>query len=297
MAEKRPDERVRQALEGAREKMISKFGEHKSRVIIRSCLAALVILIVAVAAILLIKVRSVEIKGDVTMFNESEIAEAAGINVGDRLFSKSAGRIKRNIQENIPLAQKVKVRKSIFGKVTITVSVESVDYYIKSGEYYYALDCELKVLDKSNTASKYSEYGAVFVKLPKIREPKVGEKIVFYDTVEEKNSNGELLYKVREESFYDYVTSFLTRLRLSSYHEKANGVILEEKFDVTLIYDEKYKIVFGNVSNLDVKFSVLGKIIAEGSLDYAEKVSIDVSEPSRATARADLTLDFSEFVN
>ena len=297
MADKNPAERVRESLEGAREKMILRYGEHKARIIIRSCIAALVILLVAVAAILLIKVRTIEIKGDVTMFNESEIAEAAGINVGDRLFSKSAGRIKRNIQENIPLAQKVKVRKSLFGKVTITVAVESVDYYIKDGDLYYALDCELKVLDKSNTASKYSEYGAVLVKLPKIRTPKVGEKIVFYDTVEETDSNGEPLYKVREEAFYDYVKKFLTHLRLGSYHAKANGVILEEKFDVTLIYDEKYKVVFGNASNLEMKFSILGEIISEGSMDYAEKVSIDLSEPSRATARADLTLDFSEFVD
>ena len=63
------------------------------------------------------------------------------------------------------------------------------------------------------------------------------------------------------------------------------------------IYDEKYKVVFGNASNLEMKFSILGEIISEGSMDYAEKVSIDLSEPSRATARADLTLDFSEFVD
>ena len=74
-------------------------------------------------------------------------------------------------------------------------------------------------------------------------------------------------------------------------------MILTTKFDISLISEEKYKVRFGNVNKLDVKFIILREIIAEGSMDYAEKVSIDLSDPSRATARADLTLDFSEFID
>ena len=197
MAEKSPQDKVRCALEGMRNKMLDRFGEKKLRKIKR-----------VATAVLLLRIRTIEVKGDVTMFNESEVVDAADINIGDGLFWKSSGKIKRNIQNAIPLTEKVKVRKNIFGKVTITIELNGVQYYIKYGELYYAINSELKVLDVSNTAGKYSAYGAVLVQLPRIRTPLIGEKIVFYDTVAETDENDEPLYEVRDKEYYDYVSEF-----------------------------------------------------------------------------------------
>lgn len=293
----RPEDKARQTLEGIRAKMFLRFGERGSRIIVRICIAAMILAVIAVAAILFIRIKTIEVTGDVTMFNESEIIEAAGIDVGDGLYWKSSGRIKRNIQKNMPIAQNVKVRKNIFGKVTINVELISVDYYMKLGEKYYALDADLLVLDENTNPSKYSAFGAVLVKLPEVRQPVVGEKLVFYDTVEETDTEGETVYEIKEESFYEYTTKFLKNLKESGFHSDANGVILTQKFDITLIYAEKFSICFGNVNDLDEKFRVLYEILAEGSMQYAEKSSIDLTNPSRATARADLTLDFSEFID
>ena len=297
MAQMRPEDKARQTLEGIRAKMFLRFGERGSRIIVRICIAAMILAVIAVAAILFIRIKTIEVTGDVTMFNESEIIEAAGIDVGDGLYWKSSGRIKRNIQKNMPIAQNVKVRKNIFGKVTINVELISVDYYMKLGEKYYALDADLLVLDENTNPSKYSAFGAVLVKLPEVRQPVVGEKLVFYDTVEETDTEGETVYEIKEESFYEYTTKFLKNLKESGFHSDANGVILTQKFDITLIYAEKFSICFGNVNDLDEKFRVLYEILAEGSMQYAEKCSIDLTNPSRATARADLTLDFSEFID
>lgn len=293
----RPEDKARQTLEGIRAKMFLRFGERGSRIIVRICIAAMILAVIAVAAILFIRIKTIEVTGDVTMFNESEIIEAAGIDVGDGLYWKSSGRIKRNIQKNMPIAQNVKVRKNIFGKVTINVELISVDYYMKLGEKYYALDADLLVLDENTNPSKYSAFGAVLLKLPEVRQPVVGEKLVFYDTVEETDTEGETVYEIKEESFYEYTTKFLKNLKESGFHSDANGVILTQKFDITLIYAEKFSICFGNVNDLDEKFRVLYEILAEGSMQYAEKCSIDLTYPSRATARADLTLDFSEFID
>ncbi len=297
MANKRPEERARQTLEGIRAKMLLRFGEKGSRNLVRAVIAALTVIVLVIAAALLIRINSIEVTGDVTMFNESEVIEAAEIDIGDGIFWKSSGRIKRNIRENMPIAQNVKVRKSIFGKVTIKIELLGVDYYTKIGDKYYALDKDLKVLDENVSGSKYSAFGAVLVKLPEVREPVVGENLVFYDTVEETDTEGETLYEIREESFYAYATRFLNTLKDSGYHAEANGVILTQKFDITLIYAEKFSIRFGDGSDLDVKFRVLYEVLAEGSMQYAEKASIDLSDPTRATARADLTLDFAEYLD
>ena len=107
----------------------------------------------------------------------------------------------------------------------------------------------------------------------------------------------ELLYDVEDAKKYNYVKEFLSALRDSDYYSGADGVILEHKFDVTLIYDQKFRIRFGDVTGLDVKLRVLDGVLAEGSLQYADKASIDLSDPSAAIARPDPTLDLSDFVD
>ncbi len=297
MSNKKAEDKARERLEGIRAKMLLRFGEKASKRITVIAISAAVVFVLLIAAVLLIRINTIDVTGDVTMFNESEIINAAEIDIGDGLFWKTSGKIKRNIQKNMPIAQNVKVSKNPFGKVTIHIELLEVDYYTRIGERYYALDSSLKVLDSNISGSKYSAYGAVLVKVPEVREPQLGKTLVFYDTVEETNTEGETVYEIREESFYGYVTKFLQELKESGYHTDANGVILTEKFDITLIYAEKFKIRFGNSTDLDVKFRVLYEILAEGSMQYSDKASIDLSDPTRATARTDLTLDFSEYID
>ena len=296
MAEKRPEDKAREQLEGLRAKMLLRFGERKSRIIVTVAFVALAVAAVLIAAFFLIKIDSIEITGDVTVFNETEVINAADIGIGDRMFSVSAAKIKRNIKAYMPIADNIKVRKSLFGKLTINVEMMAVDYYTKIGDTYFALDQELKVLGKAKSAGKFSSFGAVLVKLPETRTPEIGKKLVFYDTVVETDTEKETIYEVREESFYKYTTDFLTALKSSGYHADANGVILTEKFEVTLIYAEKFSIDFGTTNDLDLKFRVLYEILAEGSMQYTDKASIDLSDPSRPTARPDPSLDLSEFV-
>jgi len=266
MSEKSRADRARERLEGLRTKMVLRFGAKASRRITAIAIALGILLVLILAAVLFIRIDTIEVAGDVTMFNESEVIRAAGVDIGDGLYWQSSFAIKRNIQRNMPLAQNIKIVKSPFGKLKITIELLGVDYYTKVGDKYYAIDSDLTVLDSNISGSKYSAYGAVLVKLPEVREPVLGEPLVFYDTVEETDTEGELLYEVKEESFYAYTKKFLSELKESGYHTDANGVILEEKFDVRLIYAEKFQVKFGNVSDLDVKFRVLYEILAEGSM-------------------------------
>ncbi len=290
-------ERARKKLEELRKKMLVRFGERGFKRIFRGVVAGLIVLCLLLIFIIFFPIRSIEVTGDITMFNESEVIAAAEIEEGDGLFWKSSLRIKRNIEKNMPIAQNIKVKKSLFGKVTVSIELARVDYYGKYGDTYYAFDEDMRVLDKNVSRTKYSSYGAVYVVIPEIREPQIGEKIVYYYTVEETDTEGETIYEVEDEKIYSYAESFLKELKKSGYHAAADAVILDEKFDVTLIYSQKFSIRFGTAQDLDVKFRILYEILAEGSMQYAEKVAIDLSDPSKANARADLTLDFSEYID
>ena len=291
----RPEDATREKLESFRTKLVLRFGINGAKRILIGVPVGLLIIAALIALLMLIPIKSIEITGDVTMFNEGEVISAAGIGEGDSLFLRSSGKIKRDIQKRLPLAESVKITKSLFGKVTIDVKFGGVDFYTEYDGKFYALDESLRVLDESDSRSKYSAYGASRVIIPEIREPQIGERIVFYDTVEETDTEGETLYEVKEEENYAYVSAFLSKLKESGFLAQTDGVILDVKFAVTMIYDMKYKIDFGTVADLDTKFNILFEILNDDAMKSMEKVTIDLSKPSESTARPDNSLDFSEF--
>ena len=290
-------ESVRGFLQSVKLRFFDRLGEKKAKRLLLSVAVAAIALILLAVALLFIPVNSIEITGDVEMFNEGDIVKASGIGEGDRLFLHPFFMISGSIKDSLPLVEKVTVIKNPFnGNVRIDVRVRDVEFYTVIGEKYYAIDENLRVLDSSVKRSKYSAGGAAFVKLPEVREPVIGEKLVFYDTVEETDSEGELLYPVRDKKYYDYVSKFLSELKESGFLEQTDGVELEEKFNLRIVYDMKYQVRFGSSSDLGAKFKVLFGILREGTVaEYKEKTVVDVSKPSMATARIDLTLDFSEF--
>ncbi len=290
-------ERFRQLMIGARTWLFTRFGEDKARKIIIGAPIALGIALILGLLLVFTPVRTIEVSGDVDMFNEGDIIEAADVGEGDLMILHPNFLIKSAIREKLPLVGNIKITKTPFGKLKIDVRVGEVDFYTKIGEKYYAIDENLRVLDESTKRSKYSAYGAAYVILPEVREPRIGDYIVFYDTVEETDTEGETLYEVKEESFYDYASEFLSTLKdsESGFLEQTDGIILDERFDVTLIYGLKYKVKFGSVANLDAKLRVLFGILNEGTVVKMDKAIIDLTDPSKATAREDISLDLTEF--
>ncbi len=293
--EKRPEAIVREKLESARASLFLRFGEKGTKALFSGVIIALVVIAVAFVAFFSIRVDEIEVTGDVTMFNEGEIIGAAGISEGDSLFLRSSGRIERALKKNLPLCESVEVKKSLNGRVSVDVSFKSVNYYCKIGDIYYAIDEDLRVLDSSDTGGKYSAYGAAYVRLPQTRGAELGEILVFYDTVEETDTEGETLYEVKEERFYDYATDFMRSLSQSGFLPDTDALLLEQKFNIVLIYAEKFEVRFGTSDDLDVKFRMLFEIMQEGSMQYAEKVAVDLSNSSKAVARADESIDFTEY--
>lgn len=289
--------RLRELLMGARAWLFTRFGEEKARKILIGAPIALGIALILILLLIFTPVRAIEVSGDVDMFNEGDIIEAADVGEGDLMILHPNFLIKSAIREKLPLVGNIKITKTPFGKLKIDVRVGEVDFYTKVGDKYYAIDEKLRVLDESTKRSKYSAYGAAYVILPEVREPQIGEPLVFYDTVEETDTEGETLYEVKEESYYAYVSNFLSTLKESEsgFLEQTDGIIIDERFDITLIYGLKYKVKFGSVANLDAKLRVLFGILNEGSVVKMDKAFIDLTDTSKATAREDTDLDFSEF--
>ena len=294
---KSPEEMARERLVATRDKLVGKVGEKRIRRTINIIKITLIVSILLVAVSFFLRINSIEVSGDVTMFNEGDVIRAAEIRDGDMLFGRSSRRIERNIRKTLPLAESIKVKKSLSGKVQIEIEFSDVYFYTKVGDTYYALDDQLRVLDCSTSRSKYSNYNAVYVRLPELREPVLDKILVFYDTVEETDTEGETLYEVKEESYYDFTLDFLRLLKESGYHEESRAIDLDEKFNIELVYADKFLIKFGDSRDLDVKFRLLFEILSEGSMNYVRCGVIDLSDPAKAFARADESLDLSQYID
>ncbi len=289
----RSSENTRKKLEALRSKLISKFGEKGFKRIMILVPVCLLILVALTVLSFLLPIRSFTVEGELDLFNEGEIISSSGLRLGDSIFWKTGGSIERKIKKDLPLCDSVEVKKSLLsGNVKISIGFSDVDYYCKIGDIYCALDDELRVMDINRSGAKYTANGAVRIALPDVRSPKLGEILVFYDTVEETDTEGETLYEVKKERFYSYVSEFLSALKESELIEDVKAISLTERFDIRMNYADKYMVRFGSAEKISAKLAIFEEILNEGSMEYAEKVTVDLSDPTYASARADDSIDF-----
>lgn len=262
--------------------------------IISLCIVALLIIGFLV---LIIRIDSIEIKGDVRLFNESEIVEASELSVGGALYSKPFFVIKNSIRKNLPMTEKVSVRKNFFTrKVTITVEFTDYEFIVQHSDGFYAIDSDLIVTDIRDSKLEFMALGARVLTLPEIETPVLGESLIFSSTVDVLDENGRVIQKGDDPSKYGFVTQLLGFLRESGYIDRTDAVFLDEKFNIRLIMDGRYLVYIGRCESLKTKFEVIDGIIDEGSTSYGRSVIINVQNPALASARVDNELDFGEYV-
>ncbi len=262
--------------------------------IISLCIIALLLVGLIV---LVTRIDSISIEGDVTLFNESEIVEASELSVGGALYSKPEFVIKRAIRKNLPMAEKVSVRKNIFTRrVTIRVEFSEYEFVIQHGDKFYGVDSNLTVVDIRDSKLEFVALGGRVLTLPEVEAPVLGEKLIFTSTIDIRDENGRLIQKGDDISKYSYVTELLGFLSRSGYIDRTDAVFLDEKFNVRLIMDGRCLVYIGRCESLETKFEVVDAIIDEGSTAYGKGVVINVQNPALASARVDNELDFSEYV-
>ena len=86
---KRPDEIVRERLEGARDKVVVKVGAKRLKRLINTAKYAVLLILLLVAVSLFFRVNVIDVSGEVTMFNEGDVIRAAHLSEGNLLFGRT----------------------------------------------------------------------------------------------------------------------------------------------------------------------------------------------------------------
>lgn len=283
MSKKSAEEKVREKLNKMNLKLTDKASAGKLKRTVRIALITIGAIALIILGMYMDKVREISVEGELFAYNETRVIEASGIDIGESIFGKTGFGIKRTIKKNIPMTESVKIRKNIFtGRVRIIIEFEDFDYFIKYGSSYYAIDENLVVMDKRNSKSEYFSLGARYIEIPDVCAPEIGKELIFEDTVP-VDENDKDVVDIEE---FEYIYRFLKMASESESYGEMNVLLLEEKFNISAVYSEKYRVYFGSFGQLDIKLKMLDGVLDEGSLQYAQKGIIDLTDPTKVSARA-----------
>lgn len=292
MDEKRNDSKLNRIAECLKNKDYSNPELTGAKII---SLSLLVILLLGLF-VLVTRIDSIQIKGDLTVFSETEIVEASGLRVGGCLYSKPFFVIKSELRKNLPMAEKISVHKNFFTrKVTIKVEFSNFEYYIQSGDKFFGVDSNLRVTDIRESRLDFASLGARTLTLPQFEAPVLGESIVFSATLDVLDEDGYIIEEGEPISKFEYITRLLGFLKDGGYLERVDAVFLDEKFNIRIVLDGRYLVYIGKCDSLRTKFEVIDAIISEGSTDYGKYVVINVQNPALASARVDNELDLERY--
>lgn len=211
-------------------------------------------------------IKEVIVEGECP-YSAEELLAASGLTQGGDLFGNDYGEAARLALEKLPYLRSCKLESKLPDKVIFTVvSGEAVIYTEVAGEYY-ALSAALRVLERSSEPTEFIASGLVYASLPPTAVSLVGEHV--------KLSGG------LDSS---YITEFLDALVNSQLNGRVSRMFFEEKFDIVISVDARFRIKFGSPEDTRLKLHAAERVIEECGFTLEEKGIIDVSDPERPTS-------------
>lgn len=233
-------------------------------------------LVICMLVNIIIGVRSIDVVGN-DLAGDEEIAEMAGIFPGSGYFSYNTGKSEKTVLENIHCISEIKISRSVFGRVKITVTEKTPCWYMEVYGEYYVLSDSLEVIRRSDMRDDFVNRGLIRLDLPEVKSTVLGKTVEYSDG----------------DRDCGYIPDFLSEIRETKLcrEGRIDQVKLENKFRIFVVCDLKYRIALGKSENATMKLSSASAVIDQLADDGCYSLNAaDVSAPS---AYRDDTLDFS----
>lgn len=240
--------------------------------------AVALVFIICAAVNIAIGVREIDVKG-VELCTRDEILAVAGIEEGSGYFSYNTSAAEKRIKEVYPCVSDIKISRSVFGKVTVTVTEEKALWYIESYSEYFALSADLGVIKVSDSRNKFIDLGLVRLDFPEIRSAALGKPLEIRDDDRDCAYVLDLLRDVSKTNLYR--------------DGRLDQIRIKNKFEVFLVIDCKHLVSIGNCSGIEDKLDRVENVLAENSFDWSKKTEITVTGTGSPSVRENSELDFS----
>ena len=286
-------------------------GEKHSRVdygslpLLLLCMLGGVVLTVAVMLLgKLWKVTDVT-AAEGTYYTSSAVVASLGVEAGDEMLGFDGSTAIKELRRRLPLLDRVKIRKHLDGRVSVTFTEVEELYYTCHNQNYYIIDAETRevlcVMAKPDEARRV---GAVYLGLPECARVRVGEELSFVvlpyppETDAPELSTYELETEEPEKE-NAYVLDFVETLMTSSLSERVVGMELGDRFDLWLVLNGGVRVRVGDMDELERKLSAvdgaLAKMAQDGGLSAGLPILVDVSDPARVICRVSPEIELPDW--
>lgn len=268
----RNDERIakRRAIASKR------WSEYKH--IIKTVLILLMILAVFVTLVYNMFFVVKEINVDGTMIYDAEqVVGVSGINMGDTLYSFSAGEASSMISFRCPYIRFAEVDRTIPSKVNITLTDDTAIYCANIWGDWVKLSAGLRVLEVTTKEAAMAENLAVLI-LPEVNYSVAGGVLGFADARDERFIR-DTLDKVGNSQLGR--TGFIDRIDLTN------------EYSIQIEYDSKYVMKFGGEVELGTKLLMAYKTITSDKFEKGTPAKIDLSTVGEASVIYDHSIDIN----
>ncbi len=226
-------------------------------------------------------VGEIIISGD-SPYTPQQIIDASGMSIGDSLYRADGRSAEEAISNNLPYILSVDVKIKLPSSVYITVESQSAVMYAEIAGEYYALSGDMRVLERSVSADEFISRGLLYITLPPVGNAVVGSRLTL--------SNGW------DPAYIGEIAEVLENSELSG---RIDRLFLDERFNIILSVDGRYRICFGSDQNAADKALAAARVIEAygdkfGSADL--RAEIDVSDPASVVVINREVLDITQKV-
>ncbi len=248
---------------GQRESPPGGIAKGKLRRVFVGVVSTALIVAFAVGAVAVVY-KSVFRISDVTLvgtenYTAEDIMRAAGVSMGDTLYTFSAQEVFEKVRFAYPGVQALSVNRKVPGTVTFTVREEEAAFSCVLYGERWALSPTLRLLypvdeDRARVDALTS------LKLPPVKSAIAGQTLVF-----------------TEESAGESVQKIVDLLIASGIKDRITAVDLRSPYALQMVCDHRFLLEFGDCSSVETKLRVAEAVLKDKLFENEMRAKIDLT--------------------
>lgn len=216
---------------------------------------AVVAVMVVLSLTVFFKIDEIQIVGE-SPYTDEQIIASSGINLNENIIVCDAKGVSGKLAKALPYIGSAEVKRSLSGKVTITVKVTPGKYSFINGDTAVVINAEGKVLGQVPAAEaiKYTVVQGLGVvnAVP-------GEKV-----------------EVSDSGAYDLLNSVGAQLEGAGI-DKITSIDITNVYDISAVYDGRITLLIGGTGSIERKLALAAKVIErENEIDPTQYGRIDL---------------------
>ncbi len=200
----------------------------------------------------ILTVKNFEIIGEVP-YSSDLIVKTSEISLGRSILKISLGDAEEKLEENLPYIKEANISYSLNGTVTFSLIPSTPKYQIKNGAYYYLLDEDCKIIEKS---AQIGSTASLVYGVSSIGEFELGQEIEFNDSAKIEIFNEIAAFSAK------YKVDFLV-------------IDLENIKKIICVYKDRFVVELGTNNYIEDKIKLFASMLKEMDEDDEGRVRLD----------------------